>query len=124
MMMTMSPKIESQIWGRVDVADVGSFRDAKLFVGGARGWDWRETGTRHRPGIQVADCEELLEKGATTVVLSRGVHRVLQVPAETVGWLEAQGVEVFVLPTPEAVAKYNALVAEGRPVGALIHSTC
>ena len=28
---------------------------AKLYPGGARAWDWRETGTRHRPGIQPAD---------------------------------------------------------------------
>jgi hypothetical protein len=29
-----------------------TFKDAKLFPGGARAWDWRETGTGHVPGIQ------------------------------------------------------------------------
>jgi len=34
---------------------------AKLFPGGLREWDWRETGTRHVPGIQHADVQELIE---------------------------------------------------------------
>ncbi len=121
---SLSPRIASQIWGKVDVVGFGSFRDVKLFVGGAREWDWRETGTRHRPGVQVADCKELLKSGAETIVLSRGVHEVLQVPDATVKWLEEQGAEVIVLPTPKAVVRYNELAAAGVAVGALIHSTC
>ncbi|MEZ4235141.1 MAG: Mth938-like domain-containing protein [Myxococcota bacterium] len=120
--MTPSPAVTAHAWGRIEV-DGRTFKDVKLFPGGARAWDWRETGTRHRPGIQPADVEELVAAGATVVVLSRGVLRALCVPDATVAWLEARGVRVEVLQTDEAVAAYNALVGV-EPVGALLHSTC
>ena len=47
------------------------YKDAKLFPGGSREWNWRETGTEHVPGIQPADVQELLDHGAKVVVLSR-----------------------------------------------------
>ncbi|GAB7051177.1 Mth938-like domain-containing protein [Catenuloplanes indicus] len=110
-------------WGVVRVAGVGEFKDVKLWPGGAREWDWSETGTRHRPGVQPADVAELLEHGANTVVLSTGMDEVLQVPASTVDHLTGQGVAVHVLETRAAVALYNDLAGRA-PVGALIHSTC
>ncbi|MDX1632474.1 MAG: Mth938-like domain-containing protein [Thermoanaerobaculia bacterium] len=120
-----APRIESESWGRLEVeGESGSFKDAKLFPGGAREWDWGETGTEHVPGIQPDDARELLEHGAEVVVLSRGRMRALKVPKETVGWLEKQGVEVLVLPTGDAIRRYNELADQGKPVGALIHSTC
>jgi hypothetical protein len=117
------PKIEELSWGQVDVAEHGSFRDAKLWPGGARGWDWNETGTSHVPGIQIDDVEEIVEKGAERVVLSRGQNERLQVKDETLAWLEEQGVEAEVLESNRAIERYNELV-EDEAVGALIHSTC
>ncbi len=101
-----------------------TFKDAKLFPGEAREWDWNETGTGHTSGIQIADVEELLENGAQVVVLSRGQQEALHVPQETCDYIEEQGGMVYVLPTREAVEQYNALADIGEAVGALIHSTC
>jgi hypothetical protein len=117
-----SPKVTHLSWGRLEVED-GSFKDAKLFPGGAREWDWNETGTSHEPGIQPADVEELLERGATAVVLSKGHHERLQVTPETLQMLEDRGVSAHVRQTEEAVELYNEL-RETEKVGALIHSTC
>ena len=122
--MPASPRIASRTWGEVVVDGHGAFRDAKLWPGGARGWDWSETGTHHVPGIQPADVEELLDHGATVVVLARGVHERLQVMETTRARLDAAGVEAHVLPTPEAVRRYNDFAEAGKAVGALIHSTC
>ena len=47
-----SPRITDCCWGRVSIDGHGAVKDAKLYPGGARAWDWRETGTRHGPGIQ------------------------------------------------------------------------
>jgi hypothetical protein len=118
-----SPRVEHVSWGRLEVAGHGFFKDAKLFPGGAREWDWRETGTGHSPGIQAADVEELLDHGARVVVLSRGMLRRLHVPRETLAGLEARGVRVHVLPTKKAVALYNELAGHAA-VGGLFHSTC
>ena len=72
---SQSPRINHFSWGQIEIEGQPSFlKDAKLFPDGAREWDWRETGTRHVPGIQPADVEELLENGAEVVVLSRGVY--------------------------------------------------
>ena len=120
---TIPPKILSHAWGKVEVEGFGTFKDAKLYPGGARKWDWNETGTNHTPGIQLADAEELLEHGARVVILTRGVLGSLKVPAETIADLEARGVTVHVARTPKAVELYNTL-REEQPVAMLIHSTC
>ena len=119
-----SPPILECRWGLVRIDGHRTVKDAKLYPGGARAWDWRETGTRHRPGIQPADVAELVEHGAMTVVLAIGVLRMLGVCSETLQELKGQGVLVEVLPTPAAVAMYNRLADRAAAVGALIHSTC
>jgi hypothetical protein len=119
-----SPKVTHHSWGRLEVEGAdGPFKDAKLFPGGARAWDWRETGTEHEPGIQPADVEELLEHGATAVVLSKGFDERLRVTRETLRMLEDRGVSAHVRQTEEAIRLYNEL-RETERVGALIHSTC
>ena len=73
-----SPRILAVSRGRMEVEGIGAGKDFKLYPGGGRERDWNETGTRHSPGIQPADAEELLAHGATAVVLSPGVNRRLQ----------------------------------------------
>lgn len=119
----VSPEIKSIKWGKVETADGNTYKDVKLFPGGSREWDWNETGTSHRPGIQPADVEELIEHDAEAVVLSKGFHERLQVMDETIALLEREGISCFQLQTEKAVEKYNSLCTE-KPAGALIHSTC
>lgn len=118
-----TPRVLSLAWGSVET-EAGTFRDAKLWPGGGRGWDWNETGTHHEPGVQVADVAELVDHGAEVVVLSRGQQGRLRVPAQTVTMLEDAGAEVEVLDTADAVARHNELVDQERAVGTLLHSTC
>ena len=118
-----SPRITHLSWGRLEVEDGRRFKDAKLFPGGAREWDWRETGTHHVPGIQPADVEELLARGATAVVLSKGIWERLQVCPETLALLEARDMTVHVLQTEAAVRRYNEL-RDSEKVAGLFHSTC
>ena len=119
-----SPKIIQLSWGRVVVSGYKTpFKDVKLFPGGAREWDWNETGTRHIPGIQPADFQELLENGADKVIISQGMQERLRITPEAVRELEELGTEFFILPTDDAVEKYNEFV-DSEQVGALIHSTC
>ena len=118
-----SPRITGLSWGRIEVEGYPPFRDAKVFPGGARAWDWTETGTRHQPGVQPADVQELIEHGVKTVVLSRGVWERLQVCPETLKVLAKKGIEVEVLQTEAAVKRFNEL-RETVPTGGLFHSTC
>ena len=94
-----------------------------MFPGGAREWDWRETGTHHVPGIQPADVQELIEHGAKAVVLSKGIWEQLKVCPETLEVLAQSGIKAEVLQTEAAVERFNEL-RESMPVGGLFHSTC
>jgi len=119
-----SPRIQHVSWGRLEVeGEAEAYKDAKLFPGGSREWNWRETRTSHRPGIQIADVQELLEHGAKVVVLSRGMAECLHVPQETLDFLKERHIAVHVLPTQHAVALYNKL-AQAEAVGGLFHTTC
>ena len=119
-----SPLVRKDGWGFVEVEGLGRLRDAKLWPGGGRGWDWNETGTHHRPGIQPADVAELLEHGADVVVLSRGRELRLETTSETLSLLAARQVKFVRDETGAAIAEYNRLASAGHRVGALLHSTC
>jgi hypothetical protein len=118
-----SPRIANHGWGRITV-DGRTFKDARLWPGGAGTWDWNETGTGHAAGVQPADVEDLVGRGATHIVLSRGRHGRLGVHATTMALLEDRGIAHDVLATDDAIARYEQLRADGVPVGALIHTTC
>jgi hypothetical protein len=118
-----SPRITHISWGRMEVENLGTGRDFKLYPGGGRAWDWNETGTHHVPGIQPSDVQELLERGSRIVVLSRGMALALRTCPETLQLLRDQGIAYHVEETKAAVELYNRL-AQSQPVGGLFHSTC
>jgi hypothetical protein len=120
---TLSPRIAQFQWGRVTMSGGRFVKDARLYPGGFEGWDWQRTGTRHEPGIQLADLEDLFALRPEVVLLSRGVQLVLQVPGATVDAVRARGVAVRVLQSEELVVEYNRRCASERVV-ALLHSTC
>lgn len=118
-----SPEIHSIKWGKVVLGEGQHFKDAKLYPGGAREWDWNETGTHHSPGIQPADVQELLDHGAEVIVLSKGFNSRLQTSRQTEELLERRKIPFYQLQTGDALEKYNEL-RQTQPAGALIHSTC
>ena len=118
-----SPQITHVSWGRLEVEGKAKpYKDAKLFPGGSREWNWRETGTEHVPGIQPADVQELLDHGAKVVVLSRGMAECLRVSGETLDFRKEGRIEAHILPTTEAAELYNQLAKQG-PWG-VFHTTC
>ena len=118
------PRIKHVSWGTLEIEGRPEpYKDAKLFPGGSREWNSRETGMNHRSGIQIPDVQELLEHGSKVVVLSRGMAECLHVPRETLEFLKQRQITVHVLPTQHAVALYNKL-AQTEPVGGLFHTTC
>ena len=124
-MTPKSPQVTAFRWGHVEVEgfDV-PFKDVKLWPGGASAWDWNETGTRHKPGIQIQDVQALIDRDVDVIVLSKGVDERLYTMDITLSWLGAHMTKVYQLQTERAIQKYNELAAAGRVVGALIHSTC
>lgn len=121
--MRKSPQITHISWGQIEIEKNTQHKDAKLYPGGSREWDWNETGTHHEPGIQPADVKELIENGAEVIILSKGFYERLQTSSETIQMLEEKGIPFHILQTEEAVKEYNRL-RENQLVGGLFHSTC
>jgi len=121
---SQSPRILQIAWGEMKVEGLRSGADMKLWPGGGRDWDCRETDTHHVPGIQIADVTELIERGARAVVLTQRMYRMLKTCAETLEYLAQHGVAFHVAETTEAVRIYNELAESGSEVGGLFHSTC
>jgi len=114
-------------WGRITIGIGGrvvTFKDCKVWPGGAVSWNWKETGTEHEPGIQPADILDLLEKRIEVMVLSRGQSSRLGVCPETEALLRQRGIEVHILDTRQAVERYNDLARQGCRVAGVFHSTC
>lgn len=118
-----SPHIITDSWGRIDV-NGRTFKDVKLWPGGAREWDWTETGTDHEAGVQPDDVRELLDHGAEHVILSRGREGRLRVHPDTEVLLKERGIPYEILLTDEAITRYKTLRRDATAVGALIHTTC
>ena len=118
-----SPRITHLSWGHIKIENGKSYKDAKLYPGGSREWNWNETGTAHAPGIQASDVQELLDHGARIVILSKGMNEQLKIKPEALQRLRDGGAEYHILKTEDAVELYNEL-RERQPVGGLFHSTC
>src|SRR5947208_16745821 len=117
-----SPRIKHVSWGQLEVEGRAEpYKDAKLFPGGSREWNWRDTGMAHRPGVQIADVQELLDHGAKIIVLSRGLSVWPQVPRVTLDYLKMAGVVVHALPIKEGDTHYEK-VTESEVVGRLVHT--
>eukprot|EP01114_Cavostelium_apophysatum_P000225 TRINITY_DN10222_c0_g1_i1.p1 TRINITY_DN10222_c0_g1~~TRINITY_DN10222_c0_g1_i1.p1 ORF type:complete len:125 (-),score=9.27 TRINITY_DN10222_c0_g1_i1:25-399(-) len=124
--MSAGPRVISISWGVMIVEHNGQrsqFKDCKLWPGNAVTWDWNETGTKHKPGTQIADVLPMIGS-VDAVVLSRGMKMVLQVQQATVDFLRDKGITVHVEQTERAVEIYNQMNDSGQRVGGVFHSTC
>ena len=125
--LNAQPVVTHFEWGRVEVtnddATKHTYRDCILTPDSSKEWNWTSTGTRHHPGIQVADVEPFI-KQVDVVVLSQGVDGVLEIMPETIAYLQRMKKEYTIARTPTAIQAYKDLVAAGKKVGALLHSTC
>lgn len=114
-------------WGRMQVnvnGEIHYFKDCKVWPSGAKEWDWKITRTRHQPGIQPTDIQEILDQGVDFLVLSRGMQLMLHTCPETEELLRSLAIEHHIGQTQLAVALFNDLVKQGRKVGGIFHSTC
>ena len=120
----VSPRITHIAWGQMKIEGVPAGRDFKVYPGGARPWDWKESNTHHVPGIQPQDVQELLDKGCEIIILSLGMQLALHTSQEAHQLLKSLGIQYYVRETKKAVELYNQLTEEKKAVGGLFHSTC
>jgi hypothetical protein len=121
-----NPLITHFEWGQVKVNHNGiveQFKDCKISPNGPQHWNWKQCGTQHDPGITIKALDSIIDD-CDTIILSRGVDLVLQIPQGTIDHIKKQGKKVETLQSEEAYKRYNQLVNEREKVGILLHSTC
>ena len=69
--------------------------------------------------VALAEIEGLLKERPDALIIGTGYDNLVQVEEEV-----AAMPAVVILPTPQAVKRYNELRGEGKRVAAIIHSTC
>ncbi|MFP4510693.1 MAG: MTH938/NDUFAF3 family protein [Spirochaetaceae bacterium] len=78
---------------------------------------WRTDGARFLP----EDFTPVVEANPDVVVLGRGVMNMVQIPEDTVSYLESSGARVEVHDSKEAAERYNELFASGENVVGAFH---
>jgi hypothetical protein len=112
-------RISHYSFGSITV-DGKSYRsDVIIYPGRVNSSWWRKEGHY----LQREDLEEVVAAKPTTVVIGTGASGVMQVPENTLKWLKANGIEVHVARTAEAVEIYNGLKDKTTAVAAF-HLTC
>jgi hypothetical protein len=82
------------------------------------GW-WRKDGHK----LQIGDLSEILEVEPRLLIVGTGAYGSMEVPEETLKFLESKGIRVVVDKTLEAVNTFNDLQGQEGVVAAL-HLTC
>jgi hypothetical protein len=112
------PRIEGYEFGRVTVDGREEAKDVIVLPDRVvRGW-WRREGH----GLVLEDLAEVLDELPERLLVGTGAHAQLRPDPGALEALRARGIEVDVLPTGEAVARYGEL--DPRRTAAALHLTC
>jgi len=118
-------KIEKVSWGKVKIND--QVYHQALIIGETvleREKEKLETlfGTTH----QIGNWEQklLLSANPEVILIVNGWSGLLKIDEEFKKKVEDAGIELRVVLTSEVVKEYNYLIAKGRKVNCLIHTTC
>jgi hypothetical protein len=76
-------------------------------------------GTSHT--VSLAEAEYVYEKGAERLIVGTGQNGMVKLSEEAADFFAAKKVQVFLAPTPEAIARWNRV--KGAVIG-LFHVTC
>jgi hypothetical protein len=111
-------RIEGYGFGHVTVDGREETRDVIVLPERVvRGW-WRKDGH----GLVLEDLDEVLDELPERLLLGTGAYGQMRPDPGTLQTLQARGIEVEVLPTGEAVARYGEL--DPRRTAAALHLTC
>jgi hypothetical protein len=112
------PRIEAYGFGQVTVDGRQETRDVIVLPERVvRGW-WREEGH----ALVLDDLGEVLDELPERLVIGTGAYGQMRPDPGTLENLRGRGIQVEVLPTGEAVARYGEL--DPQRTAAALHLTC
>ena len=120
----MKPRIEATQFGSITVAGQRWDHDVIIRLDGTvekrkKKLSKEVYGTSHR--VSLAEIHHVSEEGAQLLVIGTGQSGLVSLDEQSQTFMEEQGCNVLLLPTPEAVEAWNS--AEGKVIG-LFHVTC
>ena len=80
---------------------------------------WRKSGHR----LCLEDIKEILEEKPEILVVGTGAYGLMRVDKEVKDYAQAEGIELIVDKTKNAVQKFNELASQKKTIGAF-HLTC
>ncbi len=113
-------QIDHYNFGRIGIGGREYDADVIIFPDHVQERWWRRQGHR----LAQEDLETVLADAPQLLVIGTGYYGRMQVPEETLASLRAEGVEVKVSKTREAVAEFNRLQRDCARIVAALHLTC
>ena len=112
--------IDSYQFGRIVIDGETHTSDCLIITGAVRPNWWRRQGHLLSPD----DLAEVIEAAPSIVVIGAGASAMMKVPDRSRQFLEQHDIQVEVLDTKRAVARFNELSLAGASVAAALHLTC
>lgn len=122
----MKPKIKKASFGSITVGKKTYPHDIVIGLDGGvrkrkKKLSKRLFGTSHK--VSLDEIKDVYQEGARQLILGAGHYDQVRLSEEAATYLSAQGCEAIVLPTPEALKKWNQAAGQGETIG-LFHITC
>jgi hypothetical protein len=114
-----APHIGSYRFGQIVIDGQAHRKDVIILPDRVIGGWWRREGHNLRP----EDLKPVFEATPEVLVVGLGASGMMRIAEETKQALQDAGIELFALPTGQAVETYNRLRAE-RVAAAALHLTC
>jgi hypothetical protein len=112
--------IDAYAFGRIVIDGAEYIQDVIILPDHVQASWWRREGHF----LHIEDLDTVLAAPPKVLIIGRGFAGVMKVPSELVQALEAQGIEVHVAKSREAVALYNELAPTTPSLAAALHLTC
>jgi hypothetical protein len=120
----MKPSIETTDFGSITVEGTTFEKDIIIRLDGdvkkrKKKLSKEVYGTSYK--ISIDEAKYVYEKGAEKLIIGSGQQGMMKLSKKADAYFKKKGCEVAMMPTPEAVGKWNE--AEGKAIG-LFHLTC
>jgi hypothetical protein len=113
-------RINRYEFGSIEIDGVSYHSDVVISPAGVHDHWWRSQGHN----LSVEDLSEIEKAAPQCLVIGTGYFGRMQVPTQTLAYLEARGIEVHVARTGDAVQTFNELQERCAGVVAALHLTC
>lgn len=117
--MKNQPRIENIRFGRIVIDGHAYNRDVIVLPDRVLPNWWRVEGHN----LSYEDLQQALSDSPELLVIGTGIYGRLRVPEEVQEKVEAEGIEMSILPTQDACDLYNEMLEKKRVMAAL-HITC